>query len=434
MHTNGYTQISSILEGKCTGQSVRIRGWVYRKRESGSVLFILIRDSTGVVQTVVGKENVSEIDFENAKKALIESSIVAEGFVTEDKRAPGGFEIHLNKFEMIGSAEPFPITEYQSEEFLLDKRHLWLRSQKLVAVLKIKNCMLRAAREWFEQNDFIEVTPPIITANACEGGSTLFKFDYFGTEAYLSQSAQLYLEALIYSLEKVWSLTPSFRAEKSRTTRHLTEYWHLEEEAAWVGNDENMKIQEELVTYICHYIADNSKKELHILGRTPSDLYAIKTPFEKISYENAIKLLQARGFEIEWGADFGAKEERALTIDKNQPLFIVNYPKELKAFYMKENPDDRRTYLCADLLAPEGYGEIIGGSERETDVEKLIERLQAEDVLIKNYDWYLDLRKFGSVQHSGFGLGVERFLKWICKLEHIRDATPFPRTITRLLP
>lgn len=427
-----FIPIKDVLAGKYEDQKINVRGWIYRTRSSGKIAFITVRDSSGIIQTTVAKENVPEKDFENAKKALIESSVKISGIVAKDERAPGGYELRAKKFELVGKADVFPITEYQSEEFLLDKRHLWIRSRELMNVMKIKASLLKYCREWFNENNFYEVTPPTITPNACEGGTTLFEFNYFDKKAYLSQSAQLYLEALIYSLERVWSLTPSFRAEKSKTRRHLAEYWHLEAEEAWVGNEENMRIQEELISYICQSLAKNNRDELGFFKREPETLKNIEPPFERIKYENAVKILKNKDFDFNYGMDFGAKEETALCSDTDKPVFIANFPKTVKPFYMKEA--DEKTYLCADLLAPEGYGEIIGGSERETDYKKLVERMQKENMNMKDYEWYLDLRKYGSVQHSGFGLGVERIIRWVCKLEHIRDATPFPRTINRVYP
>ncbi len=427
-----FIPIKDVLAGKYEDQEINVRGWIYRTRSSGKIVFITVRDSSGIIQTTVAKENVPEKDFEDAKKALIESSVKISGIVAKDERAPGGYEIRAKKFELVGKADVFPITEYQSEEFLLDKRHLWIRSRELMNVMKIKASLLKYCREWFNENNFYEVTPPTITPNACEGGTTLFEFNYFDKKAYLSQSAQLYLEALIYSLERVWSLTPSFRAEKSKTRRHLAEYWHLEAEEAWVGNDENMRIQEELISYICQGLAKNNRDALGFFKREPETLKNIEPPFERIKYENAVKILKNKDFDFNYGMDFGAKEETALCSDIEKPVFITNFPKTVKPFYMKEA--DEKTYLCADLLAPEGYGEIIGGSERETDYKKLVERMKQQNMSMKDYEWYLDLRKYGSVQHSGFGLGVERIIRWVCKLEHIRDAVPFPRTINRVYP
>ena len=428
----GFTPIKDILAGKYEDQEVNVRGWIYRTRSSGKIAFITVRDSSGIIQITVAKNDVEEKDFENAKKALIESSVAVNGVIAKDERAPGGYEIRAKKFELVGKADVFPITEYQSEEFLLDKRHLWIRSRELMNVMKIKASLLKYCREWFNENNFYEVTPPTITPNACEGGTTLFEFNYFDKKAYLSQSAQLYLEALIYSLERVWSLTPSFRAEKSKTRRHLAEYWHLEAEEAWIGNEENMSIQEELISHVCQKLAKEDKDELVFFKRETRTLKNIEPPFERIKYEKAVEILKNKGFDFKYGMDFGVKEETALCSDIEKPVFITNFPKTVKPFYMKEA--DELTYLCADLLAPEGYGEIIGGSERETDYNKLVERMKEQNMNMKDYEWYLDLRKYGSVPHSGFGLGVERIIRWLCKLEHIRDAVPFPRTINRVYP
>ena len=428
----GFTAIKDIFAGKYENQEVNVRGWIYRTRSSGKLAFVTLRDASGIIQATVAKNDVEEKDFELAKKALIESSVKISGVVAKDERAPGGYEIRAKKFELVGKADVFPITEYQSEEFLLDKRHLWIRSRELMNVMKIKASLLKYCREWFNENNFYEVTPPTITPNACEGGTTLFEFNYFDKKAYLSQSAQLYLEALIYSLERVWSLTPSFRAEKSKTRRHLAEYWHLEAEEAWVNNEENMRIQEELISHICQKLAKEDKDELGFFKRESGALKRIEPPFERIKYEKAVEILKEKEFDFNYGMDFGTKEESALCSDTDKPVFITNFPKTVKPFYMKEA--DEKTYLCADLLAPEGYGEIIGGSERETDYNKIVERMKQQNMSMKDYEWYLDLRKYGSVQHSGFGLGVERIIRWICKLEHIRDATPFPRTINRVYP
>ncbi len=427
-----FEKIKDVIK-KEEGQKAKIRGWIYRKRSSGKIIFIVIRDSTGIIQTIVEKEKISNEEFKKAEKALIESSVEIEGTVHEDKRAPGGKEIHVTKFNVVGFAQDFPITEYQSVEFLLDNRHLWIRSRKLTEVMKLKAKMLRIIRRWFDENDFYEVTPSVITTNAAEGGATVFSFDYFGQEAFLSQTAQMYLEALIFSLENVWCLTPSFRAEKSRTRRHLTEYWHLEAEEAWLNNEENMKLQEELISYVCQSIAKECKDELEFLGRDPKDLKIVEPPFKRIKYKDAIKMLNEKGFDIKWGDDFGAPHEKALVEGEEKPIFVTHFPVESKAFYMKISPDGK-TVECADMLAPEGYGEIIGGSEREENIDSMIERLKKDGANIKNYEWYFDLRRYGSVPHSGFGLGIERLLCWIAKLEHIRDATPFPRLVRRAYP
>ncbi len=426
--------IGRVLSLAKPGDEVMIRGWIYRTRSSGAIVFAVVRDSTGIIQITAKKGNLPDEDLDAAKSALIESSVSVVGKVAEDKRAPGGMEVRASSFRIVGTGQPFPITEYQSEELLLDNRHLWIRSREQNAVMKVKASIMEGAREWLKENRFTEVTPPIFTQNACEGGVTLFKLKYFDGEAYLSQSAQMYLEALIFSLERVYSLTPSFRAEKSRTTRHLTEYWHLELEEAWTDNAGNMEIQEGLVSAMVQKAVKERREELVLLGRDPETLKEVLPPFKRMKYSEVIDSLKEKQFDVSWGSDLGAVEERAVTSDEKVPVFVTNFPKECKAFYMKEDPDDPRTYKCADLLAPEGYGEVIGGSERETDLAKLIERLEVQGVPISAYEWYLDLRRYGSVPHSGFGLGIERIVRWVCKLEHIRDAVPFPRTVARAYP
>jgi asparaginyl-tRNA synthetase len=426
--------IKHVLASARTGEEATIRGWIYRTRSSGAIVFAVVRDSSGIIQVTAKKGNLPDGDLEAAKSAAIESSVIVTGQVFEDKRAPSGFELRASTFQVVGAANPFPITEYQSEELLLDNRHLWIRSREQTAVMKVKASLMEGARQWLKQNDFVEVTPPILTQNACEGGVTLFKLKYFDREAFLSQSAQMYLEALIFSLDRVYSLTPSFRAEKSRTTRHLTEYWHLELEEAWVDNNGNMEIQEGLVSAMVDQVLRDRREELLLLGRNPDDLKEVRPPFTRKRYEDVLAELNKKGHELSFGSDLGAVEERAVTSEEKVPMFVTNFPKEIKAFYMKEDEEDPRTVKCADLLAPEGYGEMIGGSERETDVNKLIERLNALNIPIETYEWYLDLRRFGSVPHSGFGLGIERVVRWVCKLEHIRDAMPFPRTVARVYP
>ncbi len=426
--------IRDVLAKDMVGKAVQVRGWIYRTRSSGGIVFAVLRDSSGIVQVTIKKGTVPEQDFVAATNAGIESSSIIEGTVAEDKRAPGGFEVRASKFTLVGPAEPFPITEYQSTELLLDLRHLWIRSREQTAAMRIKDSLLMGARDWFHENGYVEVNPPIITGVAAEDSTQLFQIKYFDRIAYLSQSAQFYLESLIYSCEKVFSLTPSFRAEKSRTPRHLAEFWHLEMEAAWVDNAENMKVQEELVTAMLHRAAKDCSAELGLFKRDPADLLRVAPPFDRLPYGEAIERLQAKGLDVEWGSDFGAVEERELTKDSGIPMFVMNYPKELKPFYMKENPDDPRTYKNTDLLAPEGFGEIIGGSERETDNALLMERIREKGESLDRYSWYLDLRRYGSVPHSGFGLGVERFLTWVCRMDHIRDAIPYPRTVSRVFP
>ena len=430
-----WSHVGDVLSGNLEGKEVHLRGWVYRWRESGKIVFTIIRDSTGVLQCTIKKGNLADAEFEDAKRAsLIESSVEVHGIAKRDERAPGGWEIQATGFRAIHVGDVFPITENQSTELLLDVRHLWLRSQQLTKIMKVKHVFLGALRQNLNEKGFYETTPSVITKIAGEGGSTLFPFKYFDQQAYLSQTAQMYLEVLMFGLEKVYSITPSFRAEKSRTTRHLAEYSHLEVETAWAGQEENLSIQEELVAAGVQACVKKVPQLLKDLGRDPEALKDVKTPFPRMDYGEVIEKLQDLGEKISWGDDFGAPQERLLTEKMTVPVFVTNFPREIKAFYMKVNPEKPDTVLCADLLAPEGYGEIIGGSVREEDNALLIERLKKEGADLKNYEWYLDLRRYGSIPHAGFGLGVERVLQWIVKGEHIRDMTPFPRTINRAYP
>lgn len=432
--TEGFTPVARANSAESVGKPVRLRGWIYRTRTSGGLSFVVVRDSTGIIQATLKRQVLGEEEFARASSALIESAVEVEGEVAADPRAPGGQEIRARHARVLSAAEVFPIFSGQTEEFLLDKRHLSIRSRELVAVMRVKAEVLRSARAFLFEERCLEMTPPLLTGNAAEGGSEAFVLDYFGKEAYLSQTAQLYLEALIYPLERVYSITTSFRAEKSRTPRHLTEYTHLEAELAWAGLTENLDIQERLVERIFHDVAKICVSELTLLGVEPSGLLAIRAPFERIRYEEAIAKLRDMGFSVEFGSDLGSNEERALTIDRTTPLFVTNYPAELKAFYMLRSGEDPRTVECDDLLAPHGYGEVIGGSSRETDIETLRSRLGKMGAKMENYEWYLDLRRYGSVPHAGFGLGVERVVRWITRREHIRDTTPFPRTPSRVLP
>lgn len=421
----------AIAKGK---GKVGLRGWVYRERKSNAFAFVVLRDRTNIIQCVIKKEKVSPKIWEQAESVLIESAVELSGTLKEDKRAPTGFEVEVDDFKLVHKAERFPITKDQSTEDLLDKRHLWIRSRELTTVWKVKAEVLKACRDYFASKGYFEVTPPIITGSSCEGGSTLFHIDYFGDDAFLSQSAQLYLEAMIFSLEKVWALTPSFRAEPSKTNRHLTEYWHLEGEEAWMDFEGLVEFEQGLITAICQHVAKHCREELKLLGRDYRDIEKIKPPFPRITYSEAIEMLHKDGIEIPWGKDLRTIEEEALVKHYDKPLWVTGYPKEIKAFYMKDDPKDKRVVKCCDVLAPEGFGEIIGSSERETDVNILIDKLKKAGEKIEHYDWYLDLRRYGSVPHSGFGLGIERVVRWICKLDSIRDAIPFPRTIKRSTP
>ena len=429
------TNIGSILLQKLEGKRVALRGWVHRHRVSGSMVFAVMRDPTGIIQLAIKKDKVSDKDWQQANDAYVESSMTVTGVVKKDERAPGGYEIQADGFSLISRGQPFPIAKDLSEEYLLDIRHLWLRSQKMSNILKARHHIVNYLREYLEEKEgFYEVSPPIITKSGCEGGSTLFEMDYFGEKAYLTQSSQMYAEVFVFSLGKVYVLAPSFRAEKSRTIRHLAEYWHLEPEMAFYDQKMNMELQENMIQYALDKMLTNHTDLLKACGRDPLDLEKVKLPYDRMSYENAIDKVNELGGKMNYGDDFGADEEAMLTKEQIKPLFIHNFPKEIKAFYMREDPSKPGTVLAADLIAPKGHGEMIGGSERIWDYDELVSKMKSQNLDIKDYQWYLDLRRYGSVPHSGFGMGVERFVKWMLNLDHIRDAIPFPRTITRCYP
>ncbi|UJG43774.1 MAG: asparagine--tRNA ligase [Candidatus Heimdallarchaeum endolithica] len=421
-------------EVKPTDSLVRLRGWIYRIRTMKKKIFIVLRDASGLIQCVASKEELPEKVWNNLENAAVENSIIIEGKPVEDNRAINNVEVHITDFKFIHKGEVFPISKDQSQEFIRDNAHLFLRSQKAVNIMKVKASVLRAAREWFYNNSFYETTPPILTGSACEGGATLFSLKYFDKTAYLSQSAQLYLEALIYGLEKVYSVTPSFRAEKMRTKRHVNEFWHIEGEEAFVDFEGNMNIQEELVTYIVHYVLENNKKELKALNRDTTELEKIKTPFKRITYKEAIDILNDNGFNLKWDDDIKTEEERTLSKIIGEPFFITMYPAHHKPFYVKIDQNDPKWCFSADLIAPEGFGEIITGGQREDDLETLVRRIEEEGWSTEDYKWYIDLRKYGSVPHSGFGLGAERITWWLCGLDSIQETLPFPRTRNRVYP
>ncbi len=426
-------KIGEILDGDATGEEITIQGWVHRHRSTGGIVFCVVRDATGIVQCTVKKDNVDEDAFTQAEGSSFEASVRVTGTVAEDERAPGGFEVKAVAFEEVGESPDIPLYEEMGIEHELDHRHLWLRSRKLTNVMKIRHTAVRAMADWFEENDFWQVWPSVLTKGAAEGGADVFELEYFEDTAYLTQSSQMYLEAMIFSLERVWCLAPSFRAEKSRTPRHLTEYWHLEAEQAWCDHEENLKIQENLVQHACNTVAEKCPEELDELGRDPSTLSKVQAPFERITYDDAIDHLQDEGYEITWGDDFGAPHERALSDLHDGFVFITHFPAKMKPFYMALTEDERHA-KCADLIAPEEYGELIGGSERSTDEASVRQRLAESGEDVEDYEWFLDLRRYGSVPHSGFGLGLERFVSYLCSLEHVRDAVPFMRTPARLYP
>ena len=421
--------------GAHVGQTVRIRGWVQTTRSHGKVAFVVVRDGTGVLQCVLVRSAVPAEAWDALETLTQESSVIVEGDVREDARAPGGHELGLTALDIVDLADEFPIQPKEhGVEFLLDHRHLWLRSSQQRAVLRVRAEVEQGIHDFFHDRGFVRIDTPILTGAIGEGASTLFDTDYFGQQAYLAQTGQLYVEAAAAAFGRVYCFGPTFRAEKSKTRRHLTEFWMVEPEVAWNDSDDNMRLQEEFVSYLVERCLERRAEELEILERDTGPLEAIRPPFPRISYSDAVEALQAKGSDIAWGEDLGAPDETRLVEDHDRPLFVFNYPKQAKAFYMKENPEDPRTVLCDDLLAPEGYGEIIGGSQREDDTGRLLERIREDGLPEEAYDWYLDLRRYGSFPHSGFGLGIERTVAWICGRHHIRECIPFPRTINRLRP
>lgn len=417
-------------------EEVKIGVWLTDKRSSGKISFLQLRDGTAFFQGVVVKNNVSEEIFELAKSLRQETSFWVTGVIHEDSRSHFGYEIEVSGIEVISESTDFPITPKEHGiDFLLDHRHLWLRSKRPYAIMRIRNQMINATYEFFNKEGFIKMDPPILTGSAPEGTTELFHIEYFDNDAYLTQSGQLYAEAGAMAYGKVFTFGPVFRAEKSKTRRHLTEFWMIEPEMAFMTQDESLEVQEKYIAYLVQSVIDNCEYELGLLDRDIEQLKKYtKLPFPRISYDEAIEMLQKNGVDVKWGDDFGAPDEQYISEQFEQPVFIMNYPKSIKPFYMKPHPDRDDVYLCADLLAPEGYGEIIGGSERETDFAVLEDRIKEMGLDEEEYQWYLDLRRYGSVPHSGFGLGFERAVTWICKLDHLREAIPFPRMINRIKP
>ncbi|OUT38942.1 MAG: asparagine--tRNA ligase [bacterium TMED6] len=414
---------------------VKINGWVYNSRRSGKIGFLTLRDGFGLLQCIVVKNEVSEETFENFKKLTQESSISVIGKVVKNDRATGGYEILLESFDTHHLSKDYPITPKEhGTEFLMSNRHLWLRSKRQHAILKIRHQIIKSIRDYFDMNDFTLVDTPIFTPSAAEGTSTLFKTEYFGKDAFLAQTGQLYGEASAMSFGRHYNFGPCFRAEKSKTRRHLTEFWMVEPEIAYCEIEEDMQWAENLLIYIINQVLDKRLNELNILERDIDVLRKVKGPFPRVSYTECIDQLQKDGFNIQWGDDFGSPEETHIANQYDCPVIVHRFPSDIKAFYMKRDPENEKVVLGMDILAPEGYGEIVGGSERETDIEILIERIKEEKLNQSDYDWFLDLRKYGSVPHSGFGMGLERVVAWICGLSHIRETIPFARTMTRLNP
>ncbi|MEM3442333.1 MAG: asparagine--tRNA ligase [Candidatus Bathyarchaeia archaeon] len=428
--------VSEILEGKLTEKEVEIKGWLVTKRSSGGVQFLIVRDGTGTIQATIHKDEVDEETFSEAEKLTQESSLTLKGIVKEDRRAPGGYEIRVKDIKIVHLAEQnFPLSKKEHGiDFLLNYRHLWIRSSRQRAILKVRAEVVKACRDFLDDNGFTLTDAPIFTPSSVEGVATLFETPYFGDKAFLTQSGQLYVEATIAAFGKVYCFGPTFRAEKSRTPRHLTEFWMVEPEMAFYTFEDNLKLQEEMVTYIVRRVLDKRRKELETLKRDIKPLEKVEPPFYRISYTEAIDMLQKAGYSIEWGEDLGAPHEKFISLQFEKPVFVHRYPAKAKAFYMQPDPENPEVVLCADLMAPEGYGEIIGGSERIHDLKLLEKRIEEFGLPKKAYEWYLDLRRYGSVPHSGFGLGIERVVMWICKLKHIRETIPFPRTVTRVYP
>ena len=417
------------------GTTVNVRGWLDTKRSHGKVAFIDLRDGTGLVQCVLVKKQVPAEVWDLFAELTQETSVRVTGEMRAEPRAPGGVELTVTDLSRIGASAEYPIQPKEhGVDFLLDHRHLWLRSSQQRAIMRVRSETESAIHDFFYERGFTRVDTPIITGAIGEGGAGLFEIDYFEEQAYLAQTGQLYAEAAAAALGKVYTFGPTFRAEKSKTRRHLTEFWMLEPEVAWNDSNDNMRLQESLVSYLVERALERCRDELKLLERDTTKLESVTPPFPRINYTDAVRILQEKGHDIPWGSDLGAPDETAIAEGHDRPVFVFNYPKEAKAFYMKENPEDPRTVLCDDLIAPEGYGEIIGGSQREDDYDRLLHRIQEEKLPEASYGWYLDLRRFGSFVHSGFGLGLERTVAWITGRPHIRETIPFPRMMNRLYP
>ncbi|KQX68709.1 asparagine--tRNA ligase [Paenibacillus sp. Root444D2] len=427
---------STISEVKHhVGESVTIGCWLNKKRSSGKIQFLQLRDGSGYIQGVVVKSDVGEDVWEAASKLTQESSLYITGKVKEDTRSKGGYELDVLGIEIIQVTEEYPITPKEhGVDFLMDNRHLWIRSPRQRAVLVIRAQIIQAVQQFFNERGFHLVDPPILTPSSCEGTTNLFHTKYFDEDAFLTQSGQLYMEAAAMALGRVYSFGPTFRAEKSKTRRHLIEFWMIEPEMAFVDHIENLEVQEQFVSYIVQTVLKNCGTELETLERDTTKLEKIQGSFPRITYDEAVDYLQKNGHEFEWGEDFGAPHETAIAAQYETPVFITHWPTEIKAFYMKPDPSRPEVVLCADMIAPEGYGEIIGGSQRIDDPELMEQRFQEHELSKEAYQWYLDLRKYGTVPHSGFGLGLERTVAWICGLDHVRETIPFPRLLYRLYP
>lgn len=421
--------------GDRVGQAVTFGCWLTRRRSSGKIQFLQLRDGTGFIQGVLVKEEVEPEIWDNAGKLTQESSLYVTGIVREDPRSPSGYELSVTGIEIIQIAQDYPITPKEhGVDFLMDHRHLWLRAPRQRAILRIRAEIISAIQSFFDERGFTLVDPPILTPSSAEGTTNLFHIKYFDEDAYLTQSGQLYMEAAAMALGKVYSFGPTFRAEKSKTRRHLIEFWMIEPEMAFVDHEENLRVQEQFIAHVVGRVLDKCRPELAVLERDVSALERVLPPFPRITYDKALELLKELGMELPWGEDFGAPHETAIAEKFDRPVFITHYPASFKAFYMKPDPNRPEVVLCADMIAPEGYGEIIGGSQRIDDPELMAQRFEEHNLSEEAYQWYMDLRRYGTVPHSGFGLGLERTVAWICGLDHVRETIPFPRMLYRLYP
>ena len=431
------TDLISIKQApEYVGKEVKVHVWLTDKRSSGKIMFLQLRDGTAFFQGVLLKKDVSEEKFDLAKSLRQEASFYITGVINEDERSHFGYEIKISDLELVSNTEDYPIgNKEHGIDFLLDHRHLWLRSRRPFAIMQIRNEMINATYDFFKKEGFIKFDAPILMNSAPEGTTELFHIEYFDNDAYLSQSGQLYAEVGAEAFGKVFTFGPTFRAEKSKTRRHLTEFWMIEPEMAWTHQDESLDVQERYISYLVKRVIENCEYELNILGRDIEKLRpAAEGNYTRLKYDDAVKMLQDAGRDFKWGDDFGAPDEAYISEQFDRPVFIMNYPTSIKPFYMKKDPENPKEYLCADMLAPEGYGEIVGGSEREENFDVLKAQIEEAGLNLDNYEWYLDLRRYGSVPHSGFGLGFERAITWICHLDHLREAIPFPRMINRMEP
>jgi asparaginyl-tRNA synthetase len=421
--------------GAHDGNEITLRGWVYNKRSSGKLQFILLRDGTGVIQCVAFKGNFTPEQFDALDKLTQESSVEIQGKVRKDSRSPGGYEVDVTGFKIVQLTENYPITPKEhGTAFLMENRHLWLRSSRQHAIIKIRHEIIKACRDYFDDLGFTLVDTPIFTPNACEGTTTLFETQYFDQMAYLTQSGQLYNEATAAAFGKVYCFGPTFRAEKSKTRRHLMEFWMIEPEVAYATIEDTMQLAEGLICFILERVLTRRKTEFQVLERNTSILENISKPFPRLSYDEAVQKMQSAGSEIQWGGDFGGADETILSGKYSSPVMVHRYPSDVKAFYMQPDPERPEVALCVDVLAPEGYGEIIGGGQRIHDYDLLMKRIKDHNLSMEPFQWYLDLRKYGTVPHSGFGMGIERVVAWICNLSHLREAIAFPRMLYRIYP